>query len=238
MGAVDFAATQALTFDCYGTLIDWETGILAALRPIVRAHHVQLDDDALLEHYARLESALEARPYRPYRQILADVVHGLGAELGFAPSEAEATALADSLGGWPPFPDTVQALQDLSRRFRLGIISNTDDDLFAQTAQRLEVPFTWVTTAQQAHAYKPSLAPFELALARLAAAGVERTAVVHVAQSLFHDHVPAHQLGLASVWVNRRHGRFGGGATPQPTTVDVQLEVPSLGALAELALRS
>jgi len=237
MAAVDFAAIQALTFDCYGTLIDWERGILAALRPLVGQYGVQLDDDGILERYARLESALEAGPYRPYRQILAEVVRGLGAELGFAPSEAEAASLADSLGSWPPFPDTVEALRRLSARFQLGIISNTDDDLFAQTAQRLAVTFTWVTTAQQAHAYKPSLAPFELALGRLAAAGVERTSVVHVAQSLFHDHVPAQQLGLASVWVNRRHGRSGGGATPL-TTARAQLEVPSLGALAELALRS
>jgi len=237
MGAVDFGRTVALTFDCYGTLIDWESGILAALRPILGAHGVQLDNEDILERYARLESALEAGPYRSYRAVLAEVVRGLGAELGFTPSEAEATALADSLGRWPPFPDTVQALRDLRTRFRLGIISNTDDDLFAQTAQRLDVPFTWVTTAQQARAYKPSLAPFELALGRLAADGVDRAGVIHVAQSLFHDHVPAHQLGLASVWVNRRHGRPGGGATLQ-TTARVQLEVPSLGALAELALRS
>lgn len=234
---MDFTHTQALTFDCYGTLVDWESGILGALRPILRQHAVELPDQSILERYARLESAAESGPYQPYRAILADVVRGFGAELGFTPSASEVTALAESIGTWQPFPDTVEALAALAGRFELGIISNVDDDLFGATAHHLRVRFAWVVTAQQARAYKPSLAPFELALERMATAGIGRAGVVHVAQSLFHDHVPARQLGLASVWVNRRHAQPGGGATP-PVEVDVALEVPSLAALAELALRA
>jgi 2-haloacid dehalogenase len=236
---VDFRDVAALTFDCYGTLIDWESGILGVLRPILRRHGVEAADEAVLERFGRLESRLEGGPYQPYRSILAGVVRGFGAELGFSPTAAEVDALAASLGDWPPFADTTAALAALAGRFKLGIISNVDDDLFAQTARRLQVPFEWVTTAQQARAYKPSTAPFELALERIGAAGIGPERVVHVAQSLFHDHVPAHQLGLSSVWVDRRHDRPGGGATPPPGVApDVQLTVPSLAVLAELALRS
>jgi hypothetical protein len=117
----------------------------------------------VLERFGRLESRLEGGPYQPYRSILAGVVRGFGAELGFSPTAAEVDALAASLGDWPPFADTTAALAALAGRFKLGIISNVDDDLFAQTARRLQVPFEWVTTAQQARAYKPSTAPPALA---------------------------------------------------------------------------
>jgi 2-haloacid dehalogenase len=218
---VDFARVQALTFDCYGTLIDWETGITKALAPIA--------GNDVLEPYAEFESELESGPYRPYRAILTSIVDRFGQRSGFTPTEQQRQALVDSLPSWPPFPDTVDALRALKRRFKLGIISNIDDDLFAATARHLGVDFDWVVTAQQAGAYKPSHAPFELAFERI---GLPRSAIVHVAQSLYHDHVPAHDLGLRSVWVNRRHSQPGSGATPA-SSAQFDLEVPSLSALVD-----
>jgi 2-haloacid dehalogenase len=228
--SLDFQTVEALTFDCYGTLIDWERGLLSALRPVVAAHTISVGDDELLELYARLESQLESGSYLPYREILARLVDGFGRELGFQPSADERQALVASIRDWPPFPDTVPALRQLKTRFKLGVISNIDDDLFTS---RLGVDLDWLVTAQQARAYKPSLRPFELALERIAR---PRSAVVHVAQSLFHDHVPAGALGLRSVWINRRAGKPGSGATP-PAAAQPKLELPSLAALAELAAR-
>jgi 2-haloacid dehalogenase len=225
----DLTIAEVLTFDCYGTLVDWERGLLDALRPVLARHRVDLPDEAVLELYARLEAALESGVYRPYRDVLTGVIDGLGQELGFAPSADERVALVDSIRSWPPFADTVPALRELKRRFRLGVISNIDDDLFTP---RLEVDLDWLVTAQQARAYKPSLRPFELALERI---GRPASHVVHVAQSLYHDHVPARQLGLRTVWINRRSGQPGAGATP-PADAQPDLELPSLAALAELAV--
>jgi 2-haloacid dehalogenase len=226
---LDFHAVEALTFDCYGTLIDWERGLLDALRPILRRHGIDLADAALLELYARLEAQLESGAYRPYREVLAGVTDLLGEELGFVPSAAERSALAASIGSWPPFPDTVPALRQLKTRFKLGVISNIDDDLFTR---RLEVDLDWLVTAEQARAYKPSLRPFELALERI---NLPRSRVVHVAQSLYHDHVPARELGLRSVWINRRAGQPGSGATP-PASAQPDLELPTLADLARVAV--
>jgi 2-haloacid dehalogenase len=226
--SLDFDAVEALTFDCYGTLIDWEAGLLAALRPVVAAYAISVADHELLERYARLEAELESGSYLRYREILARVVDGIGRELGFEPSADERRALVGSIRDWPPFPDTVRALRELKTRFKLGVISNIDDDLFTS---RLEVDLDWLVTAQQARAYKPAFKPFELALERMA---LPVSRVVHVAQSLYHDHVPAHQLGLRTVWVNRRAGQSGSGATPAAEATP-DLEVPTLAALAEIA---
>lgn len=229
---MDFSRFQVLTFDCYGTLVDWETGILGALRPILSAHGVRASDERLLALYGELEPEAQRGPYRPYREVLADVVRGFGERLGFRPTAAEARRLADSVGDWPPFPDTVEALRNLKRRYRLAVISNIDADLFRRTAARLEVEFDEVTTAEEARAYKPDLRPFRTALARLA---VPRERVLHVAQSTFHDIVPAKRLGLAAVWVNRRAGKRGAGATPPVVRGHrPDLEVPDLATLAGL----
>jgi 2-haloacid dehalogenase len=222
---------KALTFDCYGTLIDWERGILAALRPVLDRHAIALSDDAALELYGELESAAEAGSYRPYHELLATVMDGFGERLGFVPSADERAALAASVGDWPPFPDTVEALQSLARRFRLVILSNIDDDLFALSARHLGVDFAAVITAQQVGSYKPNPRNFHTLLDRLDA---NPDQVLHVAQSLFHDIAPANALGLTTVWVNRRHDRPGSGATP-PATARPDLEVPDLRTLAQLA---
>lgn len=229
---MDFSRFECLTFDCYGTLIDWETGILTALKPILEGHHRQLSDDAILELYGNIEAQIESGDYLPYRLVLQRVTQRLGARLSFPLYEGEATALADSLKNWPPFPDTVESLKRLKSRFNLAIISNTDDDLFAETAKLLEVPFDFVITAQQVGSYKPSHRNFERALEVI---GQPKEKLLHCAQSIFHDIVPAKRLGIANVWVNRRAGKQGGGATKVASETP-DLTVTSLKALADMTL--
>ena len=229
---MDFSRFQVLTFDCYGTLIDWESGILGALRPLLAAHGKALDDGALLALYSELEPAIQQEPYRPYRQVLEEVVRAFGRRLGFAPAEAEASSLPESLRHWLPFSDTVAALRALKSRYRLGVISNIDDDLFALTAQHLQVPFDFLVTAQQARSYKPSTNNFKLALERI---GLPPEKVLHCAESLYHDVAPARSLGLATVWVNRHAGKARPSAT-RKADIRPDLEVPDLKNLAALAL--
>ena len=227
---LDFAQFEYLTFDCYGTLIDWETGILAALRPILEAHSVSTPDTTLLEIYGELEAGAEAGEYKTYREILDTVVRGLGERLGFTASPTEAQSLPQSIADWPPFPDTVAALRKLHARYKLAIISNVDDDLFASSAKLLQVPFDAVITAQQARSYKPSLNNFRLALDRI---GKPKEKILHAAQSLYHDVVPTRELGIKNVWVNRRGSKSGSGAT-KPAVALPDLEVPDLRSLADL----
>jgi len=230
--SLDFDRFDAITFDCYGTLIDWEAGILNALQPVLAPRGVETAPDELLERYARHEAGLEAGGYLPYREILARALRGLCDELGVAPSEAEGDAFAQAIADWPAFPDTAAALRRLHTRFRLGVITNCDRDLFALSNRRLGNTFDWVVTAEDARAYKPGLRPFELAFETI---DVPRERILHAAQSLFHDHVPAGQLGLASVWVDRRHDREGFGATP-PASASPNLVVPDMATLARLAV--
>ena len=227
---MDFARFKVLTFDCYGTLIDWETGLLAALRSILKNHGKVVPDAQALQIYADLEAAAEAASFRPYRSILETVVIGFGQRLGFTPSAEEARALAESIRDWTPFPDTVRALQRLKQRYKLVILSNIDDDLFGFSAKRLEVRFDQVITAQQCRSYKPSLNNFQTMMQRL---GVSAGEVLHCAESRFHDVAPAKQLGIATVWVNRHAARPGPSASGSGTAVP-DLEVPDMKSLAEL----
>ena len=228
---LDLAPFKVLTFDCYGTLIDWETGILTALRPVLERHGVGLTDDQALELFGELEAAAEAGPYLPYREVLAVVMDGFADRLGFTPAADERMALAESVGQWPAFPDTVEALQALATRYELVILSNVDDDLFAGSAERLHVTFADVITAQQVGSYKPNPRNFQVLLERL---NRPKSEILHVAQSLFHDIAPANAAGLRTVWVNRRHDRAGFGATP-PQMAQPALEVPDMRTLAQLA---
>ena len=214
---LDFAAFDALTFDCYGTLIDWETGITDALTPIVP------ETDGLLERFAGHEAELEAGEYRRYAEVLEQCALRLGA----APDDAR--TFGRSVREWPAFPDSAQTLRALQERFKLGVITNCDDDLFAASQAKLGVDFDWVITAEQAHGYKPRPENFELAFERI---GVPRERILHVAQSLFHDHVPAKRLGMSTVWVDRRGGRAGGATPPAQATPD--LTVPDLQTLATM----
>jgi 2-haloacid dehalogenase len=229
---LDFSRFECLTFDCYGTLIDWETGILSALKPILAGHHRELSDDRILELYGTLEAHIESGEYLRYRDVLERVTKRLGARLSFPLYEGEATALAESMKNWPTFPDTVEALRRLKPRYKLAIISNTDDDLFAETAKTLEVSFDYVITAQQVGNYKPSHRNFEHALGVI---GLPKEKILHCAQSVYHDIVPAKTLGIANVWVNRRAGKQGGGATKVAEETP-DLTVASVKDLADLAL--
>ncbi len=228
---LDFTRFEILTFDCYGTLINWEAGILPILRRILSAHGKQIDDATLLKLYGDFEQRSEEGTFRSYREVLESVVHQLGAELQFTPTLEEAHSLPESLSTWKPWPDTVATLHQLKPRFRLAILSNVDDDLFALTRPKLEVEFDEVITAQQAQAYKPSLKLFELALSRINAPAHR---VLHVGQSIYHDVVPAQALGLATVWVNRPSARPGVGAV-KAAEAEPDLIVSNLAELAELA---
>ena len=195
---------------------------------------VELGEDELLELYARHEAELEAGPYlhlpRGARRVAPRRLRPASAS---SVSDEETAAFAAAVGDWPAFPDTAAALRHLHERFRLGVITNCDRDLFARSNRRLGVTFDWVVTAEDAGAYKPSLAPFELAFATL---DVPRERILHVAQSLFHDHVPAKELGLTTVWVDRRHDREGFGATPE-AVAEPDLIVPDMVSLAAAGRR-
>jgi 2-haloacid dehalogenase len=228
---------SALTFDCYGTLIDWEAGILAALRPWAAARRVTADDEELLAAFAQAESRREvADPTAPYPRILAGVLEDLGERFGADVSREEAEAFAGSVKDWPAFPDSPEGLAYLQRHYKLVIVSNVDRASFRHSNSRLGVTFDAVVTADDAGAYKPAHNHFRLALAKLADMGVPRDRVLHVAQSLYHDHVPAQQLGLRTMWVNRRaaHGQDGGATPAAPVPVTPDGEVPTLAALADL----
>jgi 2-haloacid dehalogenase len=234
MTTLDFDAFDVLTFDCYGTLIDWEAGLLAAMRPPLAAHHlgVNLPDDAILEAFARHESEIESGPYRRYRDVLGQVLKAMLGHLGQTPTEEEVAAFGGSVADWPAFPDAADALARLHERFKLGVITNCDDDLFAASEARLGTKFDWVVTAEQARRYKPNPRGFELMFERV---GLPPARILHVAQSLFHDHVTAKRLGLSTVWVDRRGDRPGSGATP-PAEATPDLRVPDMATLATVAV--
>lgn len=228
---LDFTRFEILTFDCYGTLINWEAGILSALHRILSAHGKKIDDATLLKLYGDFEQGAEQGTFHPYRDVLESVVRQFAAEFRFTPSAEQVRSLPDSLPTWRPWPDTVGALRQLKSRFRLAILSNVDDDLFAGTRSQLGVDFDAVITAQQAQAYKPSLKLFELALSRINAPAHR---VLHVAQSIYHDVVPAQSLGLATVWVNRPSARPGVGAV-KAAAAKPDITVSSLAELAAAA---
>ena len=223
---------KALTFDCYGTLIDWESGIFSALRPLLTAHGKSISDVELLALYGELEANAESGPYRSYREVLESVARGFGERLNFSPNDQQVRALADSIPDWQPWPDTVAALTQLGKRYKLAIISNIDDDLFATSRAKLGVAFDHVITAQQARCYKPGRAIFRLALERIA---LDLNRILHVGQSIYHDVLPARSFGLATVWVNRPSPRAGIGAV-KPAQGRPDLEVPDLRTLANLAV--
>jgi 2-haloacid dehalogenase len=229
---LDLARFDALTFDCYGTLIDWESGILAALHRALPEAAEPDADVGLLEAFARHEAEIEAGPYRPYRDVLEETVRAIAEDHAWAITDEAAMGFGGSVVDWPAFPDAASSLADLAARFRLGVITNCDDDLFAVSEAKLGIRFDPVVTAQQTRRYKPNPRGFEVALERI---GLPTSRILHVAQSLFHDHVTAKRLGLATVWVDRRGGRSGFGATPSAEAAP-DLVVPDLRTLAELAV--
>ncbi|NNF13692.1 MAG: haloacid dehalogenase type II [Gemmatimonadetes bacterium] len=242
-----FDGVEALTFDCYGTIVDWESGILQAARELLalgqataaregRGGHdgaaELISNEELLEMFGRLESKAERPPFRRYRAVLTEVATRMGKAVDRPVSEEAASRFAASVPKWPPFPDSRDALGRLAERYRLAIVSNVDDDLFRGTADRLGIDFDEIVTAQQVGRYKPEVEHFHEVLRRLK---LPQDRIVHVAQSLYHDVAPAKALGFTCAWVDRRKGRSGPGATP-PAEATPDLVVPDLAALAREAV--
>jgi 2-haloacid dehalogenase len=226
-----FEPIRLITFDCYGTLIDWENGMLAALRPLFSRDGRKVPDLQILELYAEIEAELESSTFLPYREVLARTAQEIGRRLGAKISAEDSSVFAESLTRWKPFADTVPALQSLGTRFRLGIISNVDDDLFAETRKKLApVEFDFVITAQQMQSYKPAHRNFEEAIRR---SGLSKDQILHAGQSLYHDIAPANALGIRNVWVNRPSIRPGSGAA-RPGTATPSYEVRTLAELSAL----
>lgn len=208
---------DVLTFDCYGTLIDWETGLLAALAPLLERLEGRVGAEEALEAFARHESAQEGEtPAIRYPGILERVFRRLAGEWGVEATVAEAERFGASVPDWPAFPDSAAALGRLHDHYRLVILSNVDRASFAGSARRLGVEFDAVFTAEDVGSYKPDPANFRYLLRELGERGVAPDRILHTAQSLYHDHLPARRLGLATAWIDRRHGRAGGGATVAP----------------------
>ena len=235
MSALDYDAYDALTFDCYGTLIDWETGLAAALRSALGDAVGGLDDEDLVARVAGLEHEAET-PGTRYREVLASCLRGVAEQLGTTVVAAQTEAFGGSVADWPAFPDSSEALRRLQTRFALVTITNCDDDLFAASETRLGVSFDLVVTAQQVGRYKPDMAGFHLAHERIERElGVPKDRILHVAQSLFHDHVPAKALGMQTVWIDRRDGRAGG-ATPAAVAVEPDARFSTMRGFAEAAV--
>lgn len=217
------ARTRTITFDCYGTLIDWDAGLARSFvdifGPVVAARRKEL-----FEAYVRIEAEIEGGPYCSYREVLAMVVERLARRFGWDLPPDRRDRLAELLPTWAPFADTHDALSRLKTRYRLGVLSNIDRDLFAGTARRFPIEFDFVVTAQDVRSYKPDLRHFERFLAEHA----DRESWLHVAQSRFHDGRPANQLGIAFVWINRYND-------PVDTMVRANAVYPDLKSLADAA---
>lgn len=226
---------NTLTFDCYGTLIDWESGICTALQPLLANSGNGFARDAALEAFARHESAQEhATPDLIYSDLLAQVHARLAREWGVAADAGADRRFGASIPDWPAFPDSPAALAYLKRHYKLVILSNVDRVSFAGSNRRLGVEFDAIYTAQDIGSYKPDLRNFEYLLARLAERGIQPAQILHTAQSLFHDHAPAKKVGLASCWIDRRHAAAGWGATmPPPAGAGYDFRFTSLAAMAD-----
>lgn len=226
-----------MSFDCYGTLIDWEAGLLDALEPLVARARPQPDPNEVLEAYAAAESAVEEEhPAERYPQILSRVWRVLASRWSVADDAAERERFAQSVGDWPAFADTVDALRRLKARYRLIILSNVDRASFTRTNRRLGVEFDAIITAEDLGSYKPDPRNFEALISTVERMGVPRSNLLHVAQSLFHDHVPAKAMGLTTAWIDRRVGRAGGGATRLPgAEIQPDFTFGTLAALADAA---
>jgi 2-haloacid dehalogenase/putative hydrolase of the HAD superfamily len=223
---------KALSFDCYGTLIEWESGIAEALWPL--ADRSGKSPDELIEAYGPIELELEqAHPRMRYSELLEKVHERLCDEFGVDRDEREATLFGESVGNWPAFPDSPAALSYLKGHFQLVILSNVDRRSFAGSNRRLGVEFDFIFTAEDIGSYKPTLRNFEYMLEGLDQAGIGKGDLLHVAQSLFHDHVPANRLGIASAWIDRRHDKQGSGATVLPEPLPhYDFRFTSMGELA------
>jgi 2-haloalkanoic acid dehalogenase type II len=232
----EFDRFLALSFDCYGTLIDWERGIIDALRPWVAgaSRSATLTDEELLTAFSEVESDEESADPARYPEILARVMRRLGQRFAIPVSDEQATAFGASIPAWPAFPDSPSALARLAHRFKLIILSNVDRASFATSNERLGVRFDAIVTAEDVGSYKPDPRNFSALLGTASGLRVTPDQLLHVAQSLYHDHVPAKALGLSTVWIDRRGGRAGSGATPPPAVeVHPDWTFPSMSAFVD-----
>lgn len=231
--AVRLADFKVLTFDCYGTLIDWETGLYAALESLLRAAGVTLDRDAVLAEFGRHEAAQEsATPAMRYGELLAEVHRRLARQWDVSLPEAQHTAFGRSVREWPAFPDTPAALGYLKRHYKLVILSNVDRESFAGSLARLGVSFDAVCTAEDIGSYKPDPRNFRYLIEAVTRLGFGAREILHTAQSLYHDHAPAQAAGLRSAWIDRRAAREGWGATlPPQGAARYDFRFPSLAAM-------
>lgn len=225
-----FDRFEVLSFDVYGTLIDFEGGILEAMKPVLKAHSVHLSDEQILEVYGEIEARIQDDEFIPYREVLRNAVLAFGERFGFMPSVSETNCLLDSFESWRPFPDVVESLEKLKQRFQLAILSNVDDALFAVSAKHLDVAFDWVITSQQARSYKPSAGAFEFAVQQI---GVSPEKILHISNSMYHDIIPARAFGLSTLWVNGRPYMAGFGAIP-PVSGCPDFEVPDLQTMVSI----
>lgn len=212
---IDYTAYDALTFDCYGTLIDWESGILAGLRVALGSQIESVSDESLLANFALYEHEAEV-PYKNYREVLGLTLGLLARELGLTTTPEQETQFGGGVVDWPAFQDSHDALASLQERYKLVVITNCDDDLFAASAARLGITFDEVITAAQVGSYKPNIENFHFAHEKIQRTlGIPKDRILHVAQSLFHDHAPAKSIGMTTVHIKRR----GNGAAPQASAV-------------------
>ncbi|MDH6152962.1 MULTISPECIES: haloacid dehalogenase type II [Paraburkholderia] len=208
---------DTLTFDCYGTLIDWESGILEGLRPLLERARTPLTRDEVLEAHARHESSQQNfTPAKRYQELLPIVYKRMAEEWGLPYTHEECVAYGQSIGNWPAFADSALALQYLKKHYKLVILSNIDNESFTFSNARLQVEFDAIITAEDVGSYKPSPRNFEYMLQKLDQRGIKKEKILHTAESLFHDHKPANEFGLASCWIYRRHSQAGFGATMNP----------------------
>ncbi|MBL4646239.1 MAG: haloacid dehalogenase type II [Hyphomicrobiales bacterium] len=226
---------KALTFDCYGTLIDWESGMIEGLKPLTSRLEKSLSRDQILQAHARHESSQQKwTPGKRYCELLPIVYKRLAEEWGLSTSSEECAAYGRSVKLWPAFADSAGALQYLKKHFKLIILSNVDNESFAGSNERLQVGFDAIYTAEDVGSYKPSDRNFEYMLDKLEALGLEKSDVLHTAESMFHDHVPGKRHGLASCWIYRRHEQKGFGATMNPGDLpDVDFQFDSMADLVK-----
>lgn len=231
---IDFGKFKAVTFDCYGTLIDWETGIAQRVKPWLDEINPAIPMDLVITSFALHQAKhQQLRPALLYPEVLARTWEDIERTFGWSQNRDHAAQFAASVPDWPVFPDTVESLRYLARFYRLAILSNVDNASLAGTLHRLEVPFEMTVTAEDVGSYKPAQPHFATALERLAAKGIAKDEILHVAQSKHHDIRPGREIGLATVWVNRRYDRPGSGAT-LATEAEPTLKVNALAELVEL----
>ena len=226
---------KVLTFDCYGTLIDWESGMIGGLQPLLGRTGCMLSRDQILQAHAYHESAAQRQtPEKRYAELLAVVYKRLAEEWEAPVAWEECLAYGRSVRNWPAFEDSASALQYLKKHYRLVILSNVDNESFAHSKKKLQVEFDAVYTAEDIGSYKPSPRNFEYMLDQLARAGFERNQVLHTAESMFHDHAPAKSFNLSTCWIHRRHGKAGFGATMRPEKLpEYDLIFPSMADMVK-----